>query len=176
MIAALAYWLRRAEAALIGGGILVIAALTITNVFSRTLAGVSLAWAEEVCRFLIVLVTFVGLSYGAGLGRHIRMTAIYDQLPERVRKALMLVISASTSALLLALTAWSLRYVGTVRALGTVSPVLQVPLWIVYLAAPLGLGLAGVQYALTFVRNLLEEEIYLSYEVREIGADSGPGI
>ena len=66
------------EEFILSGGILVIAALTIANVFCRTFFGFSLAFAEEVSQFLIVLITFVGLSYGASQGRHIRMTAIYD--------------------------------------------------------------------------------------------------
>ena len=69
------------EEAILSGGILVIAFLTIANVFCRTFLGFSLAFAEEVSQFLIILVTFVGLSYGAAQGRHIRMTALYDELP-----------------------------------------------------------------------------------------------
>jgi len=148
-------------------GMIVIAALTITNVFSRTLFGVSLAFAEELSQFLIVFATFIGLGYGAAQGRHIRMTAIYDQLGARARKALMVLIAGSTSALLLWLACYAVSYVGTVGALGTVSPALQVPLWIVYLSAPLGLVLAGIQYALTVVKNLVAPDVWLSWEKKD---------
>lgn len=155
--------LQRFEEAVLSGGVLGIAALTIANVIGRALFSHSLAFAEEISQFLIVLVTFVGLGYAAGKARHIRMTAIYDQLPDAWRKRIIVVINATTCAMLVYLTYLSISYaVGTVRALGSVSPTLRVPLWTVYLSAPLGFGLAAVQYALALAKNLTSEGVWLS--------------
>lgn len=153
----------RVEEFILSFSVLGMAALTIANVIARSLLGFSLAFAEELSQFLIILVVFVGLSYGAGKGRHIRMTALYDQLRPELRKTLMLVMTGTTAALMFYLTACSLRYVQTVEVLGTLSPALGVPLSLVYLAAPLGLALAGVQYFLAFVANLRRDGIYLSF-------------
>lgn len=152
---------------LLAGGVLVMATLTIANVVWRTATGESLAYAQEISQFAIILVTFIGAGYAASRGRHIRMTALYDQLPLGARKALMLLITLCTAGLMFALTYFSLRYIGTVHALGTVSPVLEVPLYLIYLAAPIGLGLAGIQYLLAFVRNLGESDVYLSFEQKD---------
>lgn len=158
----------RIEELSLAWGILGIAALTIANVLGRTLLGQSVFFAEEVSQFLIVFVTFMGLGYGASRARHIRMTAIYDQLPQRARKALMTIITGSTAALLFGLTWLSVRYVlGTVEPLGAVSPSLRVPVYLVYLSAPVGLLLAAIQYALAFARNLLRPEIWVSFETEE---------
>ena len=156
--------IRRIERFVLAWSILAIAALTVANVLCRSLLGFSVAFAEEISQFLIVAVTFVGLSYAAGRGRHIRMTAIYDQLPQNARKGLCVFISATTSLLLLVLAVYAMRYLMTVHFLGTVSPVLQVPLVAVYALAPLGLFLAAVQYGLTTWRNLRSEGIYLAYD------------
>jgi TRAP-type C4-dicarboxylate transport system permease small subunit len=153
------------EEFVLSGGILVIAALTIANVFCRTFFGFSLAFAEEVSQFLIVLITFVGLSYGASQGRHIRMTAIYDELPQSLKRGLTIFICFFTSALLGYLAWFAFSYSQTVGTLGTVSPVLQMPLRWVYLSAPLGLGLASLQYLLAGIKNLSTGEIYLAYDV-----------
>lgn len=152
----------------IAWGILGITVLTIANVLLRSLLGFSLFFAEELSRFLIVLVTFLGLGYAASRGRHIRMTALYDVLPSTAQKKLMLIITLSTSALLFYLSWVAVRYVfDTVRVLGGVSPVLQIPKYLVYAAAPLGLFLGGVQYALAFVKNFTEREVYLSFEHKD---------
>lgn len=114
---------------------------------------------------MIILVTFVGLSYGAAEGRHIRMTAIYDELPKDKKKKLTIVICFSTALLLLYLAGYALSYCHTVHTLGTVSPVLQIPFSWVYLSAPLGLFLASLQYFLAGAKNLGSPEIYLAYNV-----------
>lgn len=159
--------LQRFEAAVLSGGILGIAALTIANVFARSVLGFSLAWAEELVQFAMVAVTFTGLSYAAGRGRHIRMTALVDQLDERPRKALLVATSAFTAALLAGLALLAVQYVGTVRTLGSVSPALRVPLWIVYAVAPIGLGLAAIHYVGAVAKNVQSDGRWLSWDVPE---------
>ncbi|MBI1318578.1 MAG: TRAP transporter small permease subunit [Candidatus Hydrogenedens sp.] len=161
-------WQRRIEAFILAASILFIAGLTMANVVSRSLLGSSLASTEEVSRFLIIVVTFVGLSYGAGQGRHIRMTAFYDMLGLRARKGLRLFITLTTSALLFLLASYAIDYVLVVRRLGSVSPVLQVPLYWFYAPAPIGLFLAGIQYALAAVRNFRSPGVYLAYDVEDV--------
>jgi len=159
--------IQRLEEVILSEAMLVIAALTVLNVVSRSVFDHSLAFAEELSQFLIVAVVFVGLSYAAARGRHIRMTAIYDQLPEAVRKRLMLFIAFTTAVLMFALASFSIRYIVTVEDLETASPVLQAPLWAVYLVAPVGFVLSGVQYCLTVVRNLKRPGVWLSFEVQD---------
>lgn len=154
-----------------------IALLTIGNVLSRNLFNTSLASAEELSQFLIIFVTFVGVGYGASRGRHIRMTALYDQLPRKPRKGVMLLIASTTSALLFALCGLSLHYIfDTVKPLGTVSSVLRVPLYLVYLPVPFGLLLGGIQYLLTFFKNLTESDVYLSVEHTDAYDEPGTGV
>jgi C4-dicarboxylate transporter, DctQ subunit len=159
--------LQKTEEFLLAWAMIGIALLTIGNVFSRTVFSYSLAFAEELSEFLIIFVTFIGLSYAASKGRHIRMTALYDQLSPKLQKVMMIVIAGSTCALMFLLAWYSLEYIASVHRLESASPVLQVPLYLVYLAAPLGLVLAGIQYALTVIRNLTQRDVYLSYEQKD---------
>ena len=158
---------RHLEAWLLSWAVIAMAVLTIANVLSRSLLNIPLASAEELTEFLIIFICFVGLSYAAGQGRHIRMTALTDQLGRKPRKVLTIVVAATTALLMFLLAWYAIGYIRVVHDLGTVSPVLHVPYWIVYLAAPLGLFLAGVQYSLAVVRNLSERDVYLSYEKKD---------
>lgn len=159
----------------LAGSILGIAILSIANVTTRTLFENSLAFAEEVSQFLIVIVTFIGLGYAVGKGRHIRMTAIYEQCNEGTRKALALVISATTAGLLFYLALLGFEYtLGTVHELGSVSPVLRLPLWCVYLFAPFGFALAGIQYTLAFFKNLTSPGVWLSFQTMDESRKAPP--
>jgi len=170
----------RIEEFLLSSAVLLIAAMTIANVFCRSLLGFSLAVTDEVSQAAIIVLCFTGLSYAAGKGRHIRMTAIYDMLPEHVRKGMMILITSVTSALLFVLTWYAISYVATVARLGGISPALRIPFWALYAVAPVGLMLAAVQYALAAVKNLTSAGIHLSFtcpDVYETDDDEaqGPG-
>lgn len=155
----------RVEVWILGWGIILMAANTIANVFGRYVFNQSIYFSEEVNEFLIVIVTFMGLGYATRKGIHIRMSAIYDALPIKLRKSLMLVI-ASTTAVMMAILAWfALEYVQKVASRGRITPALQLPLYLTYVWVVIGLTLTSFQYLLTALRNLnfAEEEIYVSY-------------
>jgi len=157
----------RLEAVGLAAGVLLMALNTIANVIGRFVFQESLFFSEEVNRILIVLITFAGVGYAARHGRHIRMSAIYDALPTPVRKVFMVTIAVISSLCMLALCYFSIGYIDKVATSGRVLPALQIPVYWIYLWAPVGFAVTGVQYALTAIKNLVEKEIYLSTRVPE---------
>lgn len=144
----------RLEGWTLGWSILVLAIFTVANVIGRFLLNESIYFIEELSQSLMVLITFFGLGYVTRKGRHIRMTALYDQLPVRLRKVLMIVIAAVTAVVMLLLAWYSFEYVQRTAARGTMTPALQVPLYLTYIPVMLGFLLTGIQYLLTILRNL----------------------
>ena len=159
--------LQSLEEWILSGSILALAALSIGNVIARSLFNRSIAAAEELSQWLIITICFVGLSYAVSRGRHIRMSAFYDLLNPRWKKAFALAISTLTALLLVVLGVYACLYVRTVYQLGGISPALRIPFWIFYLSAPIGLFLAAFQYALAAIRNWKEPEVYLSFRVKD---------
>lgn len=157
--------LMKVETFILAYGILAMFLNTIANVIGRYVFGQSLYFAAELNQFLIILVTFVGLGYATRRGRHIRMSAFYDQLSDHGRKILMIIIAASTGAVMFWLAWVSFEYVVSVANSGKVTSALRVPLYLTYLWVPFGFFLTGVQYALTVVRNLRDsDDVWLSWE------------
>nr|WP_321248884.1 TRAP transporter small permease [uncultured Ruegeria sp.] len=155
----------RIEVCILGWGIILMAVNTIANVFGRYVFNQSIYFSEELNEFLIVIVTFMGLGYATRKGIHIRMSAIYDALPIKLRKALMVVIAATTAVVMAVLAWYALEYVQKVASRGRITPALQLPLYLTYVWVVIGLALASFQYLLTAIRNLnfAEEEVYVSY-------------
>ncbi|EBA18260.1 TRAP dicarboxylate transporter, DctM subunit [Roseobacter sp. SK209-2-6] len=87
----------RIEAWILGWGIILKATNTIANVFGQYVFNPSIYFSEELNEFLIVIVTFMGLGYATRKGIHIRMSAIYDALPVRMRKGLMVLLAVNTA-------------------------------------------------------------------------------
>jgi C4-dicarboxylate transporter, DctQ subunit len=175
ILAAIDNGIARFEAFVLAFGILVMAGNSIANVIGRFVFARSLYFTEELNQFLIVLVTFVGLGYAARKGRHIRMSAVYDQLTDRQRKWMMIFIAAVTAAVMFVLAYYSYVYVARVAKLGKVTPSLQVPLYLTYLWVPLGFVITGIQYVLTVVKNLRSDDVYISYEQID-SYDEGEGM
>jgi len=148
-------------------GIIILAVLTVGNVISRRLFNQSWAFTTEASQFLLVLITFMGISYGVRKGRHIRMTALYDSLNEKWQKIFMIIISSVTAVILFFLAYHSARFVISAFQDGRVTPALQVPFYLVIMWAPIGLILGGIQYFLTLIKNLTSEGVWLSYEEKE---------
>lgn len=148
-------------------GVMLVALLSIINVGSRTFFGESLAAAEEMTQFLMIMITFIGTSYAASQGRHIRMSAFYDMLSAKGRRNMMIFTSFVTGSLLWFLTYFAVSYAHTLKVLGTKSPVLGVPYTLVYWLAPIGLFMAGLQYFMTFVRNCNSADPYFSYTKKD---------
>ena len=154
----------RIEWIVLSWGVLIMAANSIANVIGRFIFNQSIYFSMELNQFLMILITFMGLGYAARQGRHIRMSAIYDQLPDAGRKVLMIIIAAVTSVIMFVLAYYAFSYVHRIWELEKVTPSLRVPLWLTYVWVPVGFFITGIQYALTVFQNLRTTEVYISYE------------
>lgn len=163
----------RIESVALALGVLAMALNVTANVVGRYVFGRSLYFSEEVNQALIVLITFAGMSYAARHGRHIRMSAITDMLPDAARRAMMVLIAAVTAGLLFLLAWYALGYVQTQAGRGRVLPALRIPQWWIIVWVPAGFFLTGLQYALTAYKNLTDRDIWLSTATRE-GYDFDP--
>lgn len=157
----------RFESFALAAGVLLMAANTVANVVARFVFQYSFFFTEELNRIIIILITFAGVGYAARHGRHIRMSAIFDSLPFRTRKLLMIVIAIITSVAMFALCYFSIRYISKVYTSGRVLPALQIPIWWIFVWVPVGFFVTGTQYLLTAIKNIIEKEVYLSTNVVE---------
>ncbi len=142
-----------------------LAILLIANVFARTFFQ-SIYFAEEVSKFLVMLTTFTGVSYGVRKARHIRMGAFLDFMPVKLEKVFIIIISF-VSAIVMGIMAWfSFKYLTNAMEMGHMTPALRAPKWIFYVIIPIGFGLACIQYVRTIIKNLTEKEVWQSPDQR----------
>jgi C4-dicarboxylate transporter, DctQ subunit len=157
LISRIAGWLDRAleltQSALLASAVLAMAALNIANVAGRNLFNYSLPFAGELNQLLIVLITFLGVGYAARFRRHIRMSAFSEQLRGRASRIWEIVTLVATGLLLLLLAWYALEYVMRTANVGSVTPSLRLPLYLIYAMAPLGLALGGLQFVLNAIRG-----------------------
>lgn len=161
------------EVTIVAGSIILMAVLMVSHVLGRMFFQVGVPGRTEVTELLIVLITFVGVSYAVRRARHISMSAIYDTLRGIPRKVLIITISFATGALLFYMAWEAAGYVETTYNRGRSTSALGIPLWMIYISMPIGFTLAGIQYWLTAFRNLTTREFYRSFTELE-GYDEVP--
>lgn len=148
-------------------GVVGMAVITIASVVTRFIFNDALTVTDELNMIFIVIVTFAGLSYAARNGRHIRMSAIYDAMPAKTRKILMIFISAVTAGFMFVLAYYSYSYIVEVYESGRILPALGIPVFYIYLWVPVGFSVTGLQYAFTVIKNLREHDVFLSTKIRD---------
>ena len=117
------------------------------QIASRT-AGNSLSWSEELARYLTIWVTFIGASYGFRFGTHIGVDAFKQWLPFRAERVVDLVSNVIVAFICILMMKYSIQIIVNVHLkFHQVSPAMRMPIWIAYLALPVG-------YAFMFIRNV----------------------
>ncbi|PTY37666.1 C4-dicarboxylate ABC transporter permease [Saccharospirillum sp. MSK14-1] len=162
----------KVEAVILALGVILMAVNTCVNVIARFVFSEGLFFSGEINRILIIMITFAGIGYAARHGRHIRMSAIYDLLPHKGRKVVMIIISLFTAAVMFFLCYFAMVYILDTFERGRVLPALQFPIWIIYVWVPIGLAVTGIQYFLTAITNLRAKDVYLSTGVLDGYADT----
>ena len=163
------------EEGILAYGVILLTLITTGNAISRKFFNYSWSSAEECTQFLLVIVTFMGISYAARKGRHIRMTAFYEFMPKKVQKVLTIIICLVTALILFYLTYYAIDYVAKLYKLGRVTPSLRVPFWMTVIWVPIGLTLGGIQYLRTLYKNLVEKDVWVSAEVSSEYSDEFTG-
>lgn len=151
------------EVIILSLAVFVLAALVIVNVFARTFF-VSIYFVEELTEMLVMLITFVGVSYGVRKARHIRMGAFFDIMPLKVQKVMIIVISVVGAIFMFMMARYAYSYMTQARLMSHRTPALRLPYWYFLIIIPLGFFSAGIQYVRTVVKNLRVPEVWLSPE------------
>jgi len=142
---------------------LLLTTLLIVNVIAREFF-VSIYYAEEVAEFLLIFVTFVGVSYGVRKARHIRMGAFFDMMNPRLEKVFIIIIAAVSAVVMFIMAFTAYDYVMVAMQRGHETGALRLPYWTFYAIIPVGFFLAGIQYIRTILKNLTEKDTWMSPE------------
>jgi TRAP-type C4-dicarboxylate transport system permease small subunit len=111
------------------------------------------------------MATFLGLGYVARQGRHISMTALFDNVPYKFRKTLALIIPLVTALVLFTLAYYSYDYV--LSSQNRVTNYLRISyVWMV-IWAPIGFLLGGIQFLRNFWVNVKNKDVYIAAERKD---------
>jgi C4-dicarboxylate transporter DctQ subunit len=95
-------------------------------------------YGEELARYMMVWATMIGTSAGVKIGAHVGVDALLVVMPKKLRLAVTLFTSLAALAFF-AFVCWlAIELTMGIRETGQISAALQIPMWLAYLAFPVG--------------------------------------
>lgn len=147
----------RVEDAIVGAIILLATFVLFQGVVLRYLLNYAFPWTEEVVRYSIVWLVFLGGSIAARRGAHIAMDIVVVYLPSRAKLFFMGVATALTCFFTLVMTYYGVLLTRSIWEYSQVSPAAEIPMAIPFAAIPVGCGLMTVRFfvaALAYFRGV----------------------
>lgn len=125
--------------------LMVSVALVFLQVVMRRVFNNSLFWSEELARYLYVWQTWLGVSYAARNGTHLRITMLKDRLPAGVQKILELFVTLVWLGFGIFVIYQGMGVVGTIAGFGQKSSALKIPMQFCYASIPVGMFLMCIR-------------------------------
>jgi C4-dicarboxylate transporter DctM subunit len=119
---------------------LTLLASILTAIF-QWLAGRDLSWAQELCIYMFIWMAKFGAAYGVRTGIHVGVDVLVNVLPAHQRQRVITFALLCGALFTAIVAAFGASFVGQMWQTGQQSNDLEAPMWIVYLAIPLGSGL-----------------------------------
>ena len=99
---------------------------------------VNLSWAQELCIYLFIWMAKFGAAYGVRTGIHVGVDVLVNRLSPARRKPVILFGLLAGALFTVVVGSLGAKFVWEMAHTDQVSADLELPMWIVYLAVPLG--------------------------------------
>ena len=110
------------------------ALIVATQVFFRYILNQSLFWSEELARYLLVWLTFLGASSAYFRKANPGVDILYNKMAVRYRKMMAVMVHLASMGLFVVMIIYGCRFAYFVRL--QISPALQLPKWVIISIIP----------------------------------------
>lgn len=126
------------------------------QVIMRRVVNNSLSWSEESIRYVFIWMMFMGLGIGIRDDKHIKIDAIKNVLKPKAIYVLGLVSDFIFTGYSIYIFYYSVKVFLSFFQMHQTSAALGIPMYLVYLAAPVGFGLLIVRLVQRIVKKFRE--------------------
>lgn len=126
------------------------------QVIMRKIFNNSLSWSEELARFIFIWQIWLGVSLGARKKQHIVVELLYGfrfmkGTPEKVMRSIVRVLNI---LFCLFMTGVGWQIMQNLFLKNTLSPAMEIPLWIVYASLPFSFLVATIRYVAEIIEDI----------------------
>jgi TRAP-type C4-dicarboxylate transport system permease small subunit len=114
-------------------------------VFYRYVLNNSIMWSEELTRYLVIWIVFLAVGLAHRWSQHVRISYLPAKFRGRPRHVAEAIIESMVLTIFVVIAWFGWEIMQSNFARSQISPAMGIQIGWVYLAAPLGLGLASLQ-------------------------------
>ena len=134
-------------------GLLTISGIVFANVIARYFFQTAFAWSEELARYVVVWVTFFGISSCARYHTHVGVDLLSNFLKGRAKLVYQALICLISVGLSVYMTYISIGFTIMQYKGGNTSIAIAIPIWLIYLSTNIGFGLMSYVYLRNFMKS-----------------------
>jgi len=130
-----------------------ISCVMMAQIIARTFAA-SMSWPEEFSRYCYIWTVFLSLGFTIKKGNMLKVGIVMDLLPLKVRKSIEIIVNILMLVIFAVLFRYAIIYTGKIKTIGQVSPAMNIPMWMMYMATVVGFGLAVLRMIQQIIYNI----------------------
>ena len=131
--------------------------LVLAEICRRTFFNSSFLWTFEISSWLLVAFAFLGMGYTLQSGGHVRVTLLTSRLPELVQTWLELILSLIGAGMFIYFAFFLFEGMVSAYQMGEVgTSVLEPPVFLIWAAGFVGLGIFSLQFVGVFLESLIK--------------------
>jgi C4-dicarboxylate transporter DctQ subunit len=123
------------------------------------LIGLNTSWAQELCIYMFVWMAKFGAAYGVRTGIHVGVDVLINRLPPKGRDKFIIFGLLAGAAFTGIIGTLGGVFVQRMSQTDSISPDLEWPMWIIYLAVPLGSYLMCFRFLQVLVQFIKHGEL-----------------
>lgn len=124
-------------------------------------------WAEELARYLMIWIIFLGIGTGAKRNSHFAVEVIVNSFPKSVKKYFLILRALIVSIFCFIIILLSINIMKVQVLMQQTSPTLKIPMWIAYLAVPVGCALMIIRLIQNFINDFRNRKQLAEITVEE---------
>lgn len=132
----------------------VMSLVLIIQVICRTFFGFSIFWSEELARYCLVWITFIGASIALKNVELANLDILVEKISKNFRWIALLIIEGLVLCFIILAIIYGFKQTFSTGSLSQVSPAMQLPMWVVNISVPIGFGVMLI-HTLTSLMNLI---------------------
>ncbi|MDL2314190.1 TRAP transporter small permease [Desulfovibrio sp. OttesenSCG-928-C14] len=124
------------------------------QVFCRYVIQSSLSFTEELARYLLVWCVLFGSSFATGEDAHLEISVLKNYVSPKLKRGLMVFSQIATIVFSAYMIMASAQAIQGILWSGQLTPAMQIPAWLIWMALPLGFGLMILRSIIKICQHL----------------------